>query len=89
MEDILRILEEDARATPERIATMTGRDVDEVRIGDLLPVDVEAHNPLAAPDGGLHHHPTGRFNRSARIVRGVLRGSAEYKTGREGEKGLQ
>ncbi len=31
MEDILRILEEDARATPERIATMTGRDVDEVR----------------------------------------------------------
>ena len=31
MEDILRILEEDARATPERIATMTGRSVDEVR----------------------------------------------------------
>ncbi len=31
MEDILRILEEDARATPERIATMTDRSVDEVR----------------------------------------------------------
>jgi DNA-binding Lrp family transcriptional regulator len=31
MEDILRILEEDARTTPERIATMTGRPVDEVR----------------------------------------------------------
>ena len=31
MEDILRILEEDARATPERIAAMTDRAVDEVR----------------------------------------------------------
>lgn len=31
MEDILRILEEDARATPERIATMTGRSVADVR----------------------------------------------------------
>jgi DNA-binding Lrp family transcriptional regulator len=31
MEDILRILETDARATPERIAAMTGRSVDEVR----------------------------------------------------------
>ena len=31
MEDILRILERDARATAERIATMTGRSVDEVR----------------------------------------------------------
>ena len=31
MEDILRILEADARATPERIATMTGRSVEEVR----------------------------------------------------------
>lgn len=31
MEDILRVLEQDARATPERIAQMTGRSVDEVR----------------------------------------------------------
>jgi DNA-binding Lrp family transcriptional regulator len=31
MQDILRILEQDARATPERIAAMTGRTVEEVR----------------------------------------------------------
>ena len=30
MEDILRILERDARATAERIAAMTGRPVEEV-----------------------------------------------------------
>lgn len=31
MEDIFRILEKDARTTPERIAQMTGRSVEEVR----------------------------------------------------------
>ncbi|MFO8102242.1 MAG: Lrp/AsnC family transcriptional regulator [Dehalococcoidia bacterium] len=31
MEEILKILEEDARTTAEQIATMTGRDVDEVK----------------------------------------------------------
>ncbi|MFA4837148.1 MAG: Lrp/AsnC family transcriptional regulator, partial [Dehalococcoidia bacterium] len=31
MEDILKILEKDARTTPEQIAVMTGRPVDEVK----------------------------------------------------------
>ena len=31
MEDILKILEDDARTTPEQIATMTGKSVDEVK----------------------------------------------------------
>ena len=31
MDDILRILEQDARTSPERIAEMTGRSVDDVR----------------------------------------------------------
>ena len=31
MDDILRILEQDARTSPERIAEMTGRPVNDVR----------------------------------------------------------
>ncbi len=31
MEEILKILEDDARTTPEQIATMTGKSVDEVK----------------------------------------------------------
>lgn len=31
MEEILKILESDARTTPEQIATMTGKSVDEIR----------------------------------------------------------
>ena len=31
MDDILRILEQDARMSPERIAEMTGRPVNDVR----------------------------------------------------------
>ena len=57
MDDILRILEQDARTSPERIAEMTGRSVDDV--GEII-IEAEKNGVILSYKSQINWDAVGR-----------------------------
>ena len=79
MEEILRILEDDARTTAEQIATMTGRDVDGCSLSSdfLLPIGSTAAQRVffRRRSQSFLSVPAGRFMLAAATRLGTLTSS--------------